>query len=171
MKPENILIDSDGYAKLTDFGLSKENIYSGKGTTSSFCGTCEYLAPEVITASKEKLYGQSCDWWSFGCVLYEMLTGVPPFYSKKREELFVMIRGKNPTFYSYHSLEAVDLLSKLLVKDPELRLTEPSEIKAHPFFAKDVDWQAMARKELRTPYKPILDNSEDTKHFDNEICQ
>jgi len=114
LKPENILIDSDGYAKLTDFGLSKENIYTGNGHTSSFCGTCEYLAPEVITATQDKKYGQSCDWWSFGCVLYEMLTGLPPFYSKIREELFKMIRNKNPEFPSYLSTHAVDLIWKLL---------------------------------------------------------
>ncbi len=141
------MVDSDGYAKLTDFGLSKENIYSGKGggTASSFCGTCEYLAPEVITASKEKdnLYGQSCDWWSFGCVIYEMLTGKPPFYSKKREELFMMIRCRQPEFYPFHSKEAIDLIGKLLVKDPEQRLTDPVDIKSHPFFHKDIDWTGM----------------------------
>jgi serum/glucocorticoid-regulated kinase 2 len=125
LKPENILIDKDGYAKLTDFGLSKENINTGGGLATSFCGTCEYLAPEVITASKDRTYGQSIDWWSFGCVLYEMLSGIPPFYSKKREDLFILIRTRNPNFFTYHSKEAVDLISRLLEKNPAKRLINP----------------------------------------------
>lgn len=80
LKPENILIDRDGYAKLTDFGLSKDNLM-GDALANSFCGTAEYLAPEVIN---KKGYTKACDWWSFGCVVYEMLTAIPPFYSKKR---------------------------------------------------------------------------------------
>ncbi len=80
-----------------------------------------------------------------------------------------MIRGKNPNYFTYHSKDSVDLISKLLVKDPDGRLTDPSEIKSHPFF-QDIDWKSMMQKELRTPYKPMLDSSEDTKHFDNEIC-
>jgi serum/glucocorticoid-regulated kinase 2 len=80
LKPENILIDRDGFAKLTDFGLSKDNL-KGDGMANSFCGTAEYLAPEVL---QKHGYTKSCDWWSFGCVLYEMLTAIPPFYSKKR---------------------------------------------------------------------------------------
>jgi serine/threonine protein kinase len=170
LKPENILIDCDGYAKLTDFGLSKDNIYSSTGGhASSICGTQEYLAPEVLSATKQRAYGQSCDWWSFGCVLYEMLTAMPPFYSKKREQLFEMIRTRNPNFYSYHSPDAVDLISKLLVKDPTKRLTDPSEIKCHPFF-QEIDWRAMTNKEMRTPYKPLLESTDDTKHFDQDIC-
>jgi len=92
LKPENVLIDKDGYAKLTDFGLSKETMQGCLAT--SFCGTCEYLAPEII--AKERCYGQACDWWSFGCVLYEMLTAMPPFYSKKRDELFDLIKTRQP---------------------------------------------------------------------------
>jgi len=82
LKPENVLIDAEGYALLTDFGLSKENITDSSRATS-LCGTAEYLAPEVL--EKERSYGKPCDWWSFGCVIYEMLTGHPPFYSQDRQ--------------------------------------------------------------------------------------
>jgi serum/glucocorticoid-regulated kinase 2 len=83
-------VAEDGYAKLTDFGLSKENI-SGSRDANSFCGTAEYLAPEVLTRTG---YGKSADWWSFGCVVYEMLTGVPPFYHKNRNKIFEFIMSK-----------------------------------------------------------------------------
>jgi serine/threonine protein kinase len=132
---------------------------------NSFCGTAEYLAPEVLN---KKGYTMSCDWWSFGCVIYEMLTATPPFYSKKREEIYDKIRFKNPNFYQFHSQHAIDLISKLLTKDPTKRLgsrTDAEEIKEHPFFA-GIDWNAMMAKKLTTPYKPLLDSKDDTKHFD-----
>jgi serine/threonine protein kinase len=83
LKPENILIAHDGYAKLTDFGLSKDDMTYGK-KTKSICGTSEYLAPEVFIG---KGYGIACDWWSFGCLIYEMLVGLPPFYCKNKKYL------------------------------------------------------------------------------------
>ena len=88
MKPENVLIDADGYALLTDFGLSKENMKDGRNATS-LCGTAEYLAPEIL--QKQRNYGMEVDWWSFGVLLYEMITGLPPFYSTDRKELFKRI--------------------------------------------------------------------------------
>jgi len=78
LKPENVLIAADGYAKLTDFGLSKDDMIKGK-LSKSICGTTEYLAPEVL---KGDGYDSSCDWWGFGCIIYEMLVGLPPFYCK-----------------------------------------------------------------------------------------
>eukprot|EP00347_Sterkiella_histriomuscorum_P004331 403360851 len=168
LKPENILIDKDGFAKLTDFGLSKDN-FMGDQLANSFCGTAEYLAPEVLN---KKGYSYSCDWWSFGCVVYEMLSAIPPFYSKKRAEIYDKIKFKNPNFYHYHSATATDLISKLLDKDPSKRLgyqSDAQEIKEHPFFA-DVDWDKMMLKQLATPYKPILEGKDDTKHFDQDIC-
>ncbi len=93
MKPENVLIDKDGYAKLTDFGLSKENI-KGNNDTMTLCGTPEYLAPEIID---RKGHGFAVDWWSVGCIIYEMLTGQPPFMliNGNKEELFENIRKPN----------------------------------------------------------------------------
>jgi serum/glucocorticoid-regulated kinase 2 len=169
LKPENILIDKDGYAKLTDFGLSKDNFYSEQ-RAHSFCGTTEYLAPEILN---KKGYTLTCDWWSFGCIIYEMLSAVPPFYSKKRDEIYDKIRFKSPNFYQYHSANAVDLISKLLTKDPAKRLgatRDAEEIKCHPFFA-DIDWAKMMQKTCKTPYKPLLDSKDDTKHFDRGICE
>jgi serine/threonine protein kinase len=98
-----------------------------------------------------------------------MLTAMPPFFSKKRDDLFFQIRTRNPTFHSYLSKEAVDLLSRLLVKDPAKRLTDPSQIKSHPFFNGYIDWKLMLSKTLKTPYKPLLDSTDDTKHFDKHI--
>jgi serine/threonine protein kinase len=88
LKPENILIDKSGYAVITDFGLSKDQVTD---RTDSFCGTAEYMAPEVIL---KKPYDKSVDWWSFGCILYEMMHGIPPFYTSKREKTFGLILRK-----------------------------------------------------------------------------
>jgi serum/glucocorticoid-regulated kinase 2 len=92
LKPENILIDKDGFALLTDFGLSKENMTEST-KTRSLCGTAEYLSPEILEPIRS--YGIETDWWSFGCVIYEMLTGHPPFYSDNRLKMFHDIRTKN----------------------------------------------------------------------------
>lgn len=89
LKPENVLVAEDGYLKLTDFGLSKENVY-GAHEAKSLCGTAEYLSPEVLcdeASATKQGYGKSSDWWSFGTLVYEMLCGAPPFYAKDREQL------------------------------------------------------------------------------------
>ena len=87
LKPENIVLDLDGYPNLTDFGLAKDNM--GRSRTNTLCGTPEYLAPEVL---KQEGHGYEVDWWALGALIFEMLTGLPPFYSKNREELLKNIK-------------------------------------------------------------------------------
>ena len=117
MKPENILIDSDGHVKLTDFGLSKDGMNEKGGLTESFCGTSEYLAPEII---KEKQYGFTVDWYSLGLVIYEMLGAMNPFKTGDDNESFVdkmnRILNIDIKMPSYFSREASDLIKKLLIK-------------------------------------------------------
>ena len=91
LKPENILMDEDGYVCLTDFGLAK--ILEGNAQAYSFCGTPEYLAPEIVNREGHE---KSVDWWCFGCLIYEMMTGRPPFESENRNELFEMIKTREP---------------------------------------------------------------------------
>ncbi len=168
LKPENVLINRDGYIKITDFGLSKENISDNK-SAKSFCGTPEYLAPEIIEG---KGHGQAVDWWSLGSILYEMLTGMPPYYSKDREKLFHIIKTEQVKFYKYLSKEAVDLLTKLFIKDPEKRLGSGpnglNDIKSHPFFA-EIDWDNLLAKKIKPPFIPKLKNISDVKYIDKEF--
>ena len=118
MKPENVLIDSCGYAKIADFGLSKPGI-SNQSKTYSLCGTAEYLSPEAII---NEGYGQTVDWWSLGCFIYELVTGFPPFSGNTKEELKKKILNEQPKITNAYSPEFRDIISKLLTKDPKKRL-------------------------------------------------
>lgn len=162
MKPENVLIAANGYAKLTDFGLSKDDMITGQ-RANSICGTTEYLAPEVYSG---KGYDSACDWWALGCILYEMLVGLPPFYCKNQKELFNAILHGEPEYPDDGlSPEAVDLIKQFLIKDPSKRLKSTRKIKEHPFFS-GVDWKKMLKKKIHPPYIPVLRNDTDTTHFD-----
>lgn len=179
LKPENVLIGKDGYAKITDFGLSKENI-QGNQQATSFCGTPEYLAPETLL---RKGTGKAADWWSFGAIVYEMLTGLPPYYDKNRQELYNNIKNMEIDFLNDKGLEqkgvsdeAKDLLSKLLVKDPAQRLgggeRDAKDIKEHPWFSsQNLDWDAIFDKTEKPPYVPNLQNDDDVDHFDEQFTK
>ena len=180
LKPENVLIDKDGYAKITDFGLSKENI-QGNQQATSFCGTPEYLAPETLF---RKGTGKASDWWSFGAIVYEMLTGLPPYYDKNRQALYNNIKNKEIDFLTDKDLEeksvsdeAKDLLSKLLVKDPALRLgageEDAQEIMKHPWFnnSSNFKWETIINKSEKPPYIPNLNNDDDVDHFDEQFTK
>eukprot|EP00741_Cyanophora_paradoxa_P022195 tig00021435_g21425.t1 len=169
LKPENVLLDAEGHARLTDFGLAKE-VDEANGGTQTFCGTLEYMAPCVLI---RRGYGKNIDWWSFGCLVYEMLTGFPPFARKTRAEVQEAILHEEPRFPGYLSEEAKSLCRALLVKEPEKRLgSGPGgayDIMMHPFFA-NVDWLALIQKELETPFRPDTRLYGDvTSMFDNEF--
>ena len=159
------MISADGYIKITDFGLSKDNI-SDNSSAKSFCGTPEYLAPEIVEG---KGHGQAVDWWSLGSILFEMLTGMPPFYNKDRQKLFNSIKAIKIKFPKYLSADAVDLLQKFFVKDPEKRLGSGehglNNIKSHPFFA-EIDWDSLLHKKIKPPFIPKLKNDCDYHYFD-----
>lgn len=169
LKPENVLLDEHGNVRLTDFGLSKENIRELDTGAFSFCGTPEYLAPEILNRTG---HGRAVDWWSLGALLYEMLTGLPPFYSQNRNALFDRIRFGRLEFPAYLSANAVSLLSGLLTRDPLKRLGcgegDAEEVKKHPFFA-FIDWQALLKGRMKPPWRPNVAGSLDTSQFDAEF--
>lgn len=111
LKPENILLDSDGHIKLSDFGLSKKGVLDEDSKAYTFCGTPEYLAPEIL---KGNGHDKAVDFWSLGAIMYEMLTGAPPFYSKNREEMFRAILNTPVQMKSFFSPQLCDLLMRLL---------------------------------------------------------
>lgn len=169
LKPENVLLDNKGNVRLTDFGLSKEGVRGHSSGASSFCGTPEYIAPEVL---KRQGHGRAVDWWSLGALLYEMISGLPPFYSRNRETMFDKIMKAEITFPQLMSAEARDILSRLLVRDPQQRLGsgegDAEELKAHPFF-RDIDWATLATGTVIPPWAPMVNGSLDTSQFDEEF--
>ncbi|XP_013764512.1 ribosomal protein S6 kinase alpha-6 [Pundamilia nyererei] len=168
LKPENILLDEAGHIKLTDFGLSKESVDADK-KAYSFCGTVEYMAPEVVN---RRGHTQSADWWSLGVLMFEMLTGTLPFQGKDRNETMNMILKAKLGMPQFLSLEAQSLLRMLFKRNPANRLGAGpdgvEEIKRHAFFS-TIDWNKLYRRELQPPFKPAAGKPDDTFCFDPEF--
>ncbi|XP_071997376.1 ribosomal protein S6 kinase alpha-2 [Engystomops pustulosus] len=167
LKPENILLDEEGHIKVTDFGLSKEAI-EHENRAYSFCGTIEYMAPEVVN---RKGHTQSADWWSFGVLMFEMLTGTLPFQGKDRKETMALILKAKLGMPQFLSCDAQCLLRALFKRNPINRLGAGidgvEEIKRHSFFL-TIDWNKLYRKEIKPPFKPAVGRPDDTFHFDPE---
>ncbi|NXN97630.1 KS6A2 kinase, partial [Rhinopomastus cyanomelas] len=168
LKPENILLDEEGHIKITDFGLSKEAIDHDK-RAYSFCGTIEYMAPEVVN---RRGHTHSADWWSFGVLMFEMLTGSLPFQGKDRKETMALILKAKLGMPQFLSAEAQSLLRALFKRNPCNRLGAGfdgvEEIKRHPFFV-TIDWNKLYRREIQPPFRPAVGRPEDTFHFDPEF--
>ena len=167
LKLENVLMDHQGHIALTDFGLSKQNVGKSGGATT-FCGTAEYLAPElVLLAYTNKAYGPAVDWWSFGIILYEMVNGTTPFYNRNKKTLYNGIVHKEPQFPSNFSKPLVDVCKGLLTKDETKRLgcskDGAREIMNSSFFS-TIDFNALLRKEIKPPFKPEVTDEKDTKY-------
>jgi len=161
LKPENILIDLEGHIRLTDFGLSKQGV-GGNVKAYTLCGTPEYLAPEILQGFG---HDKAVDYWSLGALLYEMLGGMPPFYSKDKAQMFRNILEKPIEMKPEFSREACSLLSGLLVVQPNKRMSNPKEIKRHEFF-RGINWDKLAKKELPAPFKPVVNDIKDLRYFD-----
>ncbi|XP_016999321.2 ribosomal protein S6 kinase 2 beta [Drosophila takahashii] len=165
LKPENILLDEHGHIALTDFGLSKQPLDGSK--TYSFCGTVEYMAPEIVN---RKGHDFAADWWSFGVLMYEMLTGNLPFHGQTRQETMNQILRSKLGMPENLSPEAQSLLRALFKRNPQNRLGAGTQgildIKAHCFFA-TIDWVRLERKQVRPPFIPAV-SRDDAFYFDVE---
>ncbi|KAF0972041.1 hypothetical protein FDP41_009737 [Naegleria fowleri] len=168
LKPENVVLDADGYVVLTDFGLAKTNITNAT-PTYTFCGTPEYLAPEIL---KGQGHAKSVDWWSLGILLYEMMVGLPPFYSENINEMYELILKAPLKFPNFIPADAQSLLRGLLEREEFKRLgggpTDALEIKSHPFFS-NIDWDQLYERKLEPPFRPQLKDGDDIKYFDEEF--
>jgi len=168
LKLENLLLDKDGHIKIADFGLCKEDIQYGN-FTKTFCGTPEYLAPEVL---EDNDYGRAVDWWGVGVVMYEMMVGRLPFYNRDHDRLFELILMDPVKFPRSISDDARDLLSGLLVKDPLTRLgggpEDAEAVKGHQFFA-SINWTDLEKRRVTPPWKPQVTSETDTRYFDSEF--
>ncbi|GLD95077.1 hypothetical protein PINS_up003702 [Pythium insidiosum] len=177
LKPENILLDDQGHIRLTDFGLSKLNCGDFTGA-KTFCGTPEYLAPEMLISRKKKTeYGKAVDWWSLGTLMYEMLTGWPPFFDRNIEQMCQKIMKAPLKFPSHFGLssEVKNLIAALLERDPTYRIgSRPGigveDIKRHPFFA-EIDWDVLERRGIRPPFRPRVRSPTDIQNFDKEFTK
>lgn len=146
LKPMNILIDEEGYIKLTDFGLAKENV-TQKNPAMSFCGSPAYLAPELINSTGA---WKPVDVYAIGANLYEMLAGQPPFYTDNLNILFKRITSARLRFPSHMTTVAKNLIQTLMHRSPEKR-PSIAQIKQHPFF-EDMDWEALYQKRIPPPF-------------------
>ncbi|KAM3725073.1 Protein kinase C-like [Dirofilaria immitis] len=168
LKLDNIMLDISGHIKITDFGMCKDNIV-GNAKTKTFCGTPDYIAPEIILYQP---YDKSVDWWAYGVLLFEMLAGQPPFDGEDEDELFAAITDHSVSYPKSMSRESVSICKALLQKSPQKRLgsgqTSTRDIKEHPFFRR-IDWYKIERRQVQPPFKPKLRSPESTENFDSQF--
>lgn len=172
LKPENVLFDSNGHLKITDFGLSKI-VKEPTEITKSFCGTPEYIAPEIIQGVGHTM---KADWWSLGALLYQMLTGRPPHYNKNKMQMLKDIVDKDVEMRPFLSQEAQSLLQSLLQRDEQKRIgsfvdgaeDDASEIRKHPFFA-SINWKKLKECSHQAPFKPAIRGREDISLIDKSF--
>lgn len=175
IKLENILLDGDGHIVLSDFGLSKILTAENEYRAHSFCGTLEYMAPEIIRTGPPG-HDSAVDWWSVGVLTFELLTGASPFATSdgqsQQSEISRRIQKEQPLIPSSFSAHARDFVLKMLEKNPKRRLggnhRDASEIKEHPFF-QGINWQELRAKRRKAPYKPPLTSEDDVQNFSSEF--
>jgi p70 ribosomal S6 kinase len=168
LKPENIMLDARGHVILTDFGLCKEGIDGER--TNTFCGTIEYMAPEILNRSG---HGAEVDWWSLGALLFDMVTGSPPFCANNRKKTMEKILKAQVRYPPYLTDSLKDLLRKLLDRNISKRIgskTGSIEVKAHTWFRK-IKWDLVASKGYPPPFMPIEGSTLDTSNFDTRFTE
>ncbi|XP_076054617.1 serine/threonine-protein kinase N isoform X10 [Oratosquilla oratoria] len=168
LKLDNLLLDTEGYVKIADFGLCKEGMGYGD-RTGTFCGTPEFLAPEVLT---ETSYTRAVDWWGLGVLIFEMLVGESPFPGDDEEEVFDSIVNDEVRYPRFLSIEAVAIMRKLLRKHPDRRLgaseKDAEDVKKQQFF-RNVNWDDLLQRRVRPPFVPTVTSQEDVSNFDEEF--
>ncbi|XP_078347622.1 serine/threonine-protein kinase N2-like [Oculina patagonica] len=168
LKLDNLLLDSEGYVKIADFGLCKEGMGYG-ARTGTFCGTPEFLAPEVLT---ETSYTRAVDWWGLGVLIFEMLVGESPFPGDDEEEVFDSIVNDEVRYPRFLSTEAIAIMRRLLRRNPERRLgaseKDAEDVRKQPFF-RDMNWDDLLARKVRPPFVPSVRHAEDVSNFDEEF--
>jgi serine/threonine protein kinase len=163
LKPENLVLNRMGHVTLTDFGLAKREVHD---MTHTFCGTPEYMAPELI---QKRGHTKAVDWWSLGIFLFEMVGGLPPFYNQNVTEMYDMILHRPLAFPKHFSPDLQHLLGRLLDRNPETRLQTGEEYRKHPFF-RDVDFAKLLRLEIVPEFVPDV-SMNDLRYFDKQFTQ
>lgn len=165
LKPENVLIASDGYLRLADFGLAKR-VEDPEGKAYIPCGTATYMAPEVIEG---KAYGREVDWWSLGILVFEMLTGKLPFDGSSVHSVAQKIKSHSVVYPRKVSKETKSFMSALLQKSPSERLGSSRddyiEVERHHFFA-PINWTLLLQKKIAPPFVPRVMSDDDIRYFD-----
>lgn len=171
LKPENCLLDAEGHLLLTDFGLSKVAV-DENDKCNSMLGTVDYMAPEIILGQK---YGKAVDWWSFGALGYDLLTGAPPFQGSNHKIIQDRITKQKLAMPYFLGPDAKDLLTRLLRKEPNKRLgahmpKDMIAIKKHRFFRR-IDWVKLAKREVEAPIQPFITDPELAENFSEDFTE